>query len=270
MEPFNLPTLDGLYLVQGLCDGVRLGVDALAGFPSLKTLRHTATLGVHGVNIHGSESKNKSIVIHIDNFFEGQSAENIARKVIGKKTYINWPFLQEGMVVAVSDSLFKYEKITIVQGVEPKVVGNPHGQQGLNAWKMKAERIQSVYSKKCGVLMGDVDVLLHVRPLKGRRQIPRSLMTTHILNTGLKRLETGALVKDYEDAHKEVEHAVQMAVPEVVSEDPRSVEKAPPPLSEEFPEGSPIFFLGEHAYGVAAQVSATTRDSLCVILAVSL
>jgi 5'-3' exoribonuclease 1 len=41
-----------------------------------------------------------------------------------------------------------------------------------------------------------------------------------------------------------------------------------PPLSEEFPEESKIFFLGEHAYGVAAQVSTTTETALAVILAV--
>ena len=85
---------------------------------------------------------------------------------------------------------------------------------------------------------------------------------------GLKRLESGAFVKDYEDASKEVEQAVQMSVPEVVFEDPRFMEKPPPPLSEEFPEGSRIFFLGEHAYGVAAQVSGTTEDTLSVVLAV--
>jgi 5'-3' exoribonuclease 1 len=84
----------------------------------------------------------------------------------------------------------------------------------------------------------------------------------------MKRLETGALVKDYEGPEKEVEHAVQMCLSEVSSEDPRYLEKAAPPLSEEFPEGSKIFFLGEHAYGVAAQVSATTDKSLSVVLAV--
>ena len=77
-------------------------------------------------------------------------------------------------------------------------------------------------------------------------------------------------MKDYEEADHEVEQAVQMAVTEVHSEDPRFLEKAPPPLSEEFPLGSKVFFLGEHAYGVAAQVSGTTQDSLSVILAVSI
>ncbi|EPQ52785.1 hypothetical protein GLOTRDRAFT_46679 [Gloeophyllum trabeum ATCC 11539] len=45
------------------------------------------------------------------------------------------------------------------------------------------------------------------------------------------------------------------------------MEKEAPPLSEEFPEGSKVFFLGEHAYGVAAQITGTTQDSLSVVLA---
>jgi len=81
-------------------------------------------------------------------------------------------------------------------------------------------------------------------------------------------LDTGAFVKDYEGADKEIEQAAQMTLSEVASEDPRFAEKDPPPLSEEFPEGSKIFFLGEHAYGVAAQVSGTTESALSVILAV--
>jgi Exoribonuclease Xrn1 D2/D3 domain/Exoribonuclease Xrn1 D1 domain len=87
--------------------------------------------------------------------------------------------------------------------------------------------------------------------------------------TGLKRLESGALVKDYEDADKEFELALQVAVREVKSEDPRYVERGPPSIVEEFPDGSKVFFLGEHAYGFAARVHATTTDSLSFILAFS-
>ena len=60
-----------------------------------------------------------------------------------------------------------------------------------------------------------------------------------------------------------------MAVASVTSEDPRYMEREPPPLSEEFPDGTRVFFLGEHAYGIAAQVSETTKDALSIILAVS-
>lgn len=272
MEPFDLPVLGGLHLIPGLCDGVFLGTEALAGFPSLKTLPHTAMLGHHGVNVHGSESRNKSMVVHIQNPFEGEKTEKVAQKYVGERVFIGWPFLQEGKVVAISDSLFKYEKLSVVPGAPAKVIGTPHAYQALGHWKSKAERIESVYSKRGGVLTGEVEVLLHVRPLKGRSFCFRSLIfgfNNLFCFVGLKRLEDGALVKDYEDANKEVEQALQMAVPEVSSEDVRYLEQDPPPLSEEFPENSKIFFLGEHAYGVAAQVSGTTEDTLSVILAVT-
>ncbi|KAI0649009.1 exonuclease II [Trametes meyenii] len=250
MEPFDLPTLNGLHLVQGLCDGVHLGAEALAGFPSLQTLPHTAMLGFHGVNVHGSESRNKSMVVHIDNAYENKKVEAIAQEMIGNRIFIGWPFLQEGLVSSISDSLFTYEKLTVSPGRPPKVVSNPHTQQGLSLWKSKAEKIERYYSKRCGVITDNIEVLVHVRPLKG-----------------LKRLDDGAFVKDYEGPNKEVEQAVQMAVTEVFSEDPRFIEKEPPPLSQEFPDGSNVFFLGEHAYGVAAQVHSTTNNALSVTLA---
>jgi hypothetical protein len=77
-------------------------------------------------------------------------------------------------------------------------------------------------------------------------------------------------VKAYEGPEQEVEQAVQMCLPEVVSEDPRFMERDAPPLAEDFPEGTKVFFLGEHAYGGAAQISSTSDKTLSVILAVSL
>ncbi|OSC96896.1 hypothetical protein PYCCODRAFT_1378244 [Trametes coccinea BRFM310] len=189
------------------------------------------------------------MIVHIVNQHENRKIEDIAQEMIGQRIFVGWPFLQEGLVSAISDSLFTYEKLSMVPGKPAKVVSNPHTPQGLGLWKTKAEKVERYYSKRCGVITGNIDVLVHVRPLKG-----------------LKRLDNGAFVKDYEGAEKEVEQAVQMAVSEVFSEDPRYMEREPPPLSEEFPEGSKVFFLGEHAYGVAAQVSGTTDDALSVIL----
>jgi len=78
------------------------------------------------------------------------------------------------------------------------------------------------------------------------------------------------LIKEYEGPDKETEQVLQLAITSVESEDPRYSEKAAPPISEEFPVGSKVFFLGEHAYGVAAQVNETTDSTLSVMLAVSL
>ncbi|KAG2126408.1 hypothetical protein BD769DRAFT_1388111 [Suillus cothurnatus] len=90
----------GLHLVPGLCEG----------------LSHAAQVGFHGVNVHGSKSHNKSMVVHVRNPHENRKVEDIAKKMVGKRTFIGWPFLQEGLVTAVSDLVFKYEKLVVVPG----------------------------------------------------------------------------------------------------------------------------------------------------------
>jgi 5'-3' exoribonuclease 1 len=58
------------------------GVEALAGFSSLQTLplAHTATLGHHGVNVHG----NNSMVVLIENPYEGLKTEEVAKRMVGE------------------------------------------------------------------------------------------------------------------------------------------------------------------------------------------
>jgi 5'-3' exoribonuclease 1 len=74
-------------------------------------LPHTATLGHHGVNVHGTESRNKSMIVHIDTH-EDKKIEDVANELVGKKTYIGWPFLQEGMVVAWSNTVVRQASVT--------------------------------------------------------------------------------------------------------------------------------------------------------------
>lgn len=173
MEVFNLPTLDSdlnFPLVTGLVEGALTGPSALSGFPSLNTLPHTHTaLGYHHVNVHGSESRNQSVIVYVKNTYEERKTEDIGREVLGNRTFIGWPFLSEGLVVGVSDELFRYETVKVGtpgRGTE-KVLGTPHSQSGLGLWKVKADKIEGVYSKRFGVVTGPVEVLLHVRPLKG-------------------------------------------------------------------------------------------------------
>lgn len=249
MEPYDLPTLDDLHLVQGLCEGVLLGAQSLAGFPSLQTVPHHAKLGNHGVNIHGTESRNKSMVIHVENLYEERETQELAEEMIGQRVFVGWPFLREGKVTAVSDSSFRYKAIDTARGASETIESTPHLPQEVGKWKSKSERIRTFYSKRCGVITGAVDVLIHVVPLKG-----------------MKTLDSGALVKEYETPEKEMEQAVQMIVTSVTSEDPRYVERMSLPLSEEFPIGTNLFFLGDKAYGAFARISGTTDTSLSIIL----
>src|ERR1700729_4152142 len=87
------------------------------------------------------------MVVHIKNPYEDTKTVDIVKEMIRKRTFMGWPFLQEGLVVAISDSLFKYEKMTVVPHSPPKVISNPHPPHGIGPWKMKAERIET-----CAVL----------------------------------------------------------------------------------------------------------------------
>lgn len=266
-DAFEMPELNGLEFITGLLAGVQLGASALAGFPSMATLPHTASLQYHGVNVHNTDSKNQSIVITVDpdvvedatppasvvnggDKKQRKSTEEIAKGSINKRTYTGWPFLREGMVVGVSDELFRYSEVLV--GGKKKIVSTPHTPTEVGQWKRKADRIEHQYSKRFGVVLGQIDVLLQVRPLKG-----------------LQRLDTGALAKEYESSDKEIDQALQTSVSEVEFEDERFLEQVAPKLADEYPDGTKVFFLGEHLYGSAAQVVSTTESTVQISVAVS-
>ena len=237
---FDLPTMEGLDYHVGLMRGVKLGESALAGFPSLKTLPFAGNLGFHGVNVFQQESRNESMVITLLGP-ESRIKIEAAKSLLGRKVHVGYPFLSEAKVIRVSDELFNYSMTE--SGMGPPIAV-PHGPQEIDMWHKKAERIESTYSKRLGVLIGEVQSLVHVDTL-----------------TGLKKTDDGATVKEY--AHIEgieTDYASQTVVEEVASEDPRFLEKAALSIEEEFPVGSRAFFLGEFNYGRPLQVVGHTRN----------
>ncbi|CAD6589675.1 MAG: hypothetical protein ASARMPREDX12_003926 [Alectoria sarmentosa] len=237
---FDLPTMEGLDFHVGLMRGVKLGESALAGFPSLKTLPFAGSLGFHGVNIFQQDSRNESMVVTLLGP-ELRTKIEAAKSLLGCKVHVGYPFLSEAKVIRVSDELFNY---SMPEGGARPPIAVPHGPQEMDMWHKKAERIESVYSKRLGMMIGEVQSLVHVDTLKG-----------------LKKTDEGATVKEY--AHIEgieTDYASQTVVAEVASEDPRFLEKAALSIEEEFPVGSRAFFLGEFNYGRPLQVVGHTAN----------
>ncbi|KXN84037.1 5'-3' exoribonuclease 1 [Leucoagaricus sp. SymC.cos] len=202
--------------IPGLCDGVLLGAKAPAGFPSLETLPHAASLGFNHLNVHGSDSTlkrspNKSVLVTIHNQFERRTTREIAEDLIGERIFVRWPFLWEGLVAAVSDSSYRYE----------------------------CARVKT----------GPIDVMLHVRPLRG-----------------VRRLENRAVEKEFEEENKTIDCAVQMCLKKVISEDPRYIEAGPSYLTDFLPEDSQVVFLGAHYYGSIARVTAAANSTLSIVV----
>ncbi|KAL8837286.1 MAG: hypothetical protein Q9170_002581 [Blastenia crenularia] len=226
---FELPTIEGSDFHVGLVSGVKLGEDALAGFPSLKTLPQTGTLGFHGVSVFQQDSRNESMVITMMEPEKRGKAES-AKKKLGERVYVGYPFLSEAKVIRVSDELFTYSLPE--QGTGP-ALAVPHGPQEIDMWRRKAERIETVYSRRLGMVIGPVESLVHVDMLKG-----------------LKKTDEGASVKEFSQIPGlEVDYASQMVVDDVISEDRRFLEKSALPVETEFPVDSNAFFMGEYNYG---------------------
>lgn len=237
---FDLPTMEGLDYHVGLMRGVKLGESALAGFPSLKTLPFTGNLGFHSVNVFQQDSRNESMVVTLLEPAPRPKVE-AAKSLIGRKVHVGYPFLSEVKVIRVSDNLFSYSAPE--SGAGPPVAV-PHAPQEIDTWHKKAERIESVYSKRFGIMIGEVQSLVHVNTLKG-----------------LKKTDGGATIKEYAPIEGiETDFASQTVVEEVASEDPRFLEKAALSIEEEFPMGSRAFFLGEFNYGRPLQVVGHTAN----------
>lgn len=270
LDTFHLPTLDGgLSLVEGLLPGALLGKEAVSGFPSLHTIPHTASLGFHGVNVFQTDSRRETMVVSIDNLFDGHKVEDVARRLVGRKTHVGYPYLREALVEAVSDELFRYE---LDQNGLVKAI--PHTQNEIYQWKRAADRIEHVYSKSKGCLIGRVEVVVHAKVLKGafRFSCATTLKACRLTRncsssarTGLELQDDGSLVKEWED--EAGDYALQATVSTVAVEDERFIEQPPVALDVEYPAGSKVFFLGHAAYGTPAQVMEHEEDSLAIRVA---
>jgi 5'-3' exoribonuclease 1 len=87
MEPFDLPTLNGLHLVPGFCDGVLTGAEALAGFPSL----HSSSYHPPGIPWCQCTRIRESKQIDGGAYqepYEDTKTEDIAKEMIGKQTFM--------------------------------------------------------------------------------------------------------------------------------------------------------------------------------------
>ncbi|KAI9726083.1 MAG: hypothetical protein M1828_002091 [Chrysothrix sp. TS-e1954] len=232
---YELPTMEGLDYHVGLVDGVKLGKASLAGFPSLKVLPFAGALAFHGVSVFQQETRNQSMILTVLGA-EAETKVEKAKLKLGKVVHVGYPFLQEAKITRVSDEMFHY---TIKPGSNVPDQ-RPQNNMEISDWHKKAERIEGVYSKRLGTIIGSVETLVHVELLKG-----------------LRKTDKGDMVKEYGDIPgMETEYAAQTIVDEVVSQDERFLEKEALPIEEEFPVGARAFFLGGMAYGRPLEVYA--------------
>ncbi|KAI8388238.1 exoribonuclease 1 [Radiomyces spectabilis] len=235
-ELFHLPTLEGgLSFKKGLLDGAKIGKDALAGFPSLQTIPHHGELKFHGVNVFQQDSRNETMVVTLENAFASSDIQNIAKLLLYKRVFVHYPYLQEAVVIGVSSVDAKY--YMKFMGKKRQIRESLHSEEDATSWRNRIGRVEYLASKRFGLDIGKTEVGLHVCVLRG-----------------MKRTENGALVKEYVNPAEDELIPVQMCVLRVNNEDPRYKEQPPPPIEEEYPIGSQVFFLDNMYYGALATV----------------
>jgi 5'-3' exoribonuclease 1 len=129
------------------------------------------------------------------------------------------------------------------------IVPMSHSPDRADKWRKAAHKIEHVYSKRFGVILDGVEIVLHVQLLQG-----------------LHRTDEGALEKEWD--HEELEQAVQTVVMDRVQQDTRYMERPARPVEEEYPIGEKVFFLGDRFFGCPATIYGYQDQKLTIQVAV--
>ena len=222
--------------VPKLMDGTRVGAIGPPGFPSLKTLTLSGALRQAGCNIFGMKSRKKSLVLMVKTLEDhlGKekriSAIEIAAALVGHRTWVKWPYLQEAQVEAVTDGKVR---------AEGSGRWRPLAAEEIDDWKLKATVTLNEMLEKQGLDIGNVTFMLHVRACEG-----------------LIRQLDGTVEKRF--SKQETAYPLQLTLRRNPSPDPRFeiVRKGwkEPCLFSELKPGAKALFLGRTHYGCLAEV----------------
>lgn len=241
-EVFELP-VKGTQLLGTLPEGVLLGKEALAGFPTLETLDFDNELKLNETLVFQQPSRSESMILNIKNHFTDLTVEQFGKKYLGRIVYGKWPFLSECKVVEVSDGELKWE--IIKQGGNKKVIATALDQDERKQFNQTKGFIKNSYIKTKGVNIGNVEGLVSLKPV-----------------TGLLRIALGAMVKTF--SKDVITLPLQLIIEDVVNKDSRFVARPPLPIEDEFPTNSHAVFLGAFAFGTPAEIVGHTQGKLNV------
>lgn len=207
-----------------LLKGTKTGTASPGGFPTLKTLPCTGSLKNARVNVFGNPSKKESLVLFLKDL-SGLSvtAADVAPGVLGKRCFVQWPYLKEAQVVAVSDAGMHFDLKSPTQQRESS-----------KDWAEVASSIKSKFLEQAGVDVGDVSVILYVK-----------------LCTGLMRNLDGTIEKRFSST--EEPQPLQAVLQKAPGKGKGSGAAAPTPIKPP-KSGSRVLFLGSSYFGSLATV----------------
>ena len=118
------------------------------------------------------------------------------------------------------------------------------------AWKKEANHQEYFQSRRHALITGPVEVIFSVLRIRG-----------------LKQLDDGSMVKEYNRKEQKELVMAQLTVSDADYQDDRFVEKPARSIQEDFPVGTSVFFLGGKFYGCGAQVVDHKDEMMTIRLA---
>lgn len=129
------------------------------GFPTMKHLTYCSTLQSGRVRVFDQPSRADNMVIKIIPKQEEIATVELAKNLIGKEIFINWPHLTEAKVFRVSDRKNCY---------------NSDGDESEDftvKFDTYVKAIKEHHITRLGISFGDINQLVHVRPITGREYV---------------------------------------------------------------------------------------------------
>lgn len=219
--------------VPSFVPGTKVGATGPAGFPTLRTLAVSAELRRAGINVFGMTSRKESLILKVKELpgAAAPTAAQVAAAVVGQRAWVKWPYLQESLVVAVSDG-----RERAGSGVEVR----PLSSSERDEFDRQIMTLNNDYLSKQGLELGQIRLLLHVRPCEG-----------------LVRQVDGTVEKRF--GKTEIVYPLQVTLRRNPSPDPRFQADGSSGTSnvlglEPLNEGDQVIFLGRAHYGCIAKV----------------
>ena len=141
-------------LKKGLMEGVKLGT-FFPGFPTLQHIGHTARLKKAQVRVFEQASRGENMILTLENQGRPDIAD-VAKAMIGKEVWVNWPHLIEAKVTGVSNRELRFN--------QPDQREAP-----LADFQMQATELRNRFTARYGIEIGESEILVHACPMSGRK-----------------------------------------------------------------------------------------------------
>jgi len=227
--------------VPALVPGTTTGIHSPPGFSTLKTMKVHGSLRNIGVNVLGTPSKKESYVLNLQDLrkiLPDINAAAVAPILLGARCYVNWPHLQEALIVRVSDEMESWSCTPGEREHKHKLWDAHEAGQ----WQQECAHLVNTTLTRCGVDVGRCDLIVHVRICKGYIRHPDGTIQRQL-------------------AAEEANYPLQG----VVRERPASMQAdgaADTPKAADLKEGMQVIFLGKQHFGCAATILPRLGDGL--------